>query len=373
MAARTLSNSMEMVFTTIALYFWPIPGVIDTAASDHWIKNYRISLILASIACIMRPTNGLIWLFLGINLIWTSSKKISVISNAIAVCTVVISLNCLVDTYLYNNNHLVFTPYTFFKVNVVNNISLFYGVHTWHWYLSQGIPVIFTTFIPFIAYGLYRIYHFKVLFQRMKSLLYLVVWVVFVYSLLPHKEFRFIFPIVPIVLIIAAYGIQQMPTKWRSRSILFLIVTQIPMALYLSLWHQRGVMDVMLSIRNEAKQNPNMSVGIIMPCHSTPWYSIVHENLDMWFLTCEPPLSGTDELDEADQFYADPLQFIKAHKEEQQATHLVLFDNLVPVIGEYLESQGYRECQRFFNSHFHDDSRRRGDVLVLCKTIDSKK
>lgn len=374
MAARTLSNSMEMVFTIVALCFWPLPGVIDTTANNHWIKHYRISLFLASMACIMRPTNGLIWLFLGTHLILTSGKKLTVILNAAALCFLVVAINCLIDTRIYRHGwsgQIVFTPYLFFKVNVVNSVSLFYGVHTWHWYLTQGLPVIFTTFIPFIAYGLYRIYNFKYLFQRTRSLLYLVAWIIFVYSLLPHKEFRFIFPIVPILLIISAYGLQQMKSpKWRFRSVLFLIITQIPMAVYLSVWHQRGVMDVMLWIRSEARQNNDMSVGVLMPCHSTPWYSVVHENIPMWFLTCEPPLITTDELDEADRFYVNPLEFIKTHQQDRQwpTTHLVLFDNLMPKIGDYLETQGFKECQRFFNSHFHDDFRRRGDVLVLCKT-----
>lgn len=82
MAARTLSNSMEMVFTIVALNYWPLPGVTDLNEKG-WLKNYRISLILASIACVMRPTNGLIWLFLGVDLIRAAkSNRIKVILNA---------------------------------------------------------------------------------------------------------------------------------------------------------------------------------------------------------------------------------------------------------------------------------------------------
>ncbi|CAO0799928.1 unnamed protein product [Mucor circinelloides] len=138
------------------------------------------------------------------------------------------------------------------------------------------------------------------------------------------------------------------------------------MALYTSIWHQRGVMDVMLWIRSlPAKAT---TVGVLMPCHSTPWYSIVHSDTPMWFLTCEPPLTETNELDEADQFYADPTEFLRSHQQDRiwPTTHLLLFDNLIPEIRDYLNDQGYRECRRFFNSHFHDDRRRRGDVVVFC-------
>ncbi|KAG1086988.1 hypothetical protein G6F42_020782 [Rhizopus arrhizus] len=299
-----------------------------------WVKRYRISLVFASIACVMRPTNGLIWLFLGIQLLLCSSSKFKVASNALLICTLVIALDVVVDTRLYNQSwtnfiqHLVFTPYLFFKINVVNNISLLYGVHTWHWYVSQGIPFIFTTFLPFIGFGFYRIYTTP-MFNRIKSLLYLSIWVVIVYSLLPHKEFRFIFPIVPLILMIAAYGIQQVgSTRWRKRIMLFLVVTQIPMALYTSIWHQRGVMDVMLWIRSlPAKAT---TVGVLMPCHSTPWYSIVHSDTPMWFLTCEPPLTETNELDEADQFYADPTEFLRSHQQDRiwPTTHLLLLQRM---------------------------------------------
>lgn len=82
MAARTLSNSMEMVFTMIALNYWPLPGVVNFQ-EKNWLKHYRISLVLASIACVMRPTNGLIWLFLGLDLILAAkNNRIKVIFNA---------------------------------------------------------------------------------------------------------------------------------------------------------------------------------------------------------------------------------------------------------------------------------------------------
>jgi phosphatidylinositol glycan class B len=264
------------------------------------------------------------------------------------------------DTWLYNDSWtgLIFTPILFFKVNVVNNISLFYGVHTWHWYISQGIPFMMTTMSPLLVYGFYAIWNHPAIYHRAQSLLQLSVWIIVVYSLLPHKEFRFLFPIMPILLIMCAYGLSQLNSRWRKLAVWLLIGTQLPMALYTSLWHQRGVMDVMWWLRDQ----PVSSVGFLMPCHSTPWYSVLHKSTPMWFLTCEPPLD--DRVDEADQFYQNPITYLEQHK--KQTSHLVLFDNLYTQLNGYLKEQGFTECQRFFNSHFHDDTRRRGDVVVLC-------
>lgn len=359
MAARTLSNSVEMVFTMLALNFWPLMK----EQRIGWLARYRIALLFASIACIMRPTNVLIWLFLGLYLIITSHRKqITIILNAVVIGTLVLAANAWLDTRLYDSSKWVLTPWTFFQINVVHNISLFYGAHTWHWYLTQGLPVIFTTMLPMMLYGIYCMS--SDVKQRMRPLLMMTVWIVAIYSLLPHKEFRFMFPIVPVLLMTVAYGLQQLQPRSRVRVMWALVLTQLPMALYLSLWHQRGVIDVMKWLKTQEG-----SIGVLMPCHSTPWYSIIHQERPMWFLTCEPPLTADPSYqDEADRFYMDPSQFLEQEQPERiyQSKHLVLFDSLVPRISGYLESHGFKECQRFFNSHFHDDARRRGDVVVYC-------
>ncbi|KAI7852461.1 Alg9-like mannosyltransferase family-domain-containing protein [Circinella umbellata] len=379
-AARTLSNTVETMFTVIALNYWP--------SNVYWCnflfniphtRNYRISLLWASLACVMRPTNALIWIFSGLQLAARfSGRRIAVLLNAAIIVAIILTANIALDTFIYskelNVEKLVLTPINFFKINVLQSISLIYGVHPWHWYISQGVPVILTTMLPFALYG-YRCTPDKA--KDARSLGHLIIWVLGAYSLLSHKEFRFIFPVVPLMLIFVANGLSNIPTRWRKLSAIALMVTQVPMALYLSLWHQRGVTDVMLWIREQANNSSVHSVGVLMPCHSTPWQSVVHRSdVDMWFLTCEPPLHSNEEeyIDEADRFYASPALFLEkeiGQPERPWPTHLVLFENLLEMdnakIKEMLTKSGYRECARFFNSHFHDDWRRRGDVLVYCR------
>ncbi|KAF8976150.1 glycosylphosphatidylinositol anchor biosynthesis, partial [Entomortierella lignicola] len=164
--------------------------------------------------------------------------------------------------------------------------------------------------------------------------------------------------------------------------VVILIFVNAVMAWYTTLVHQRGVVDVMNWIREEARIGHIQSVGFIMPCHSTPWLSSTHirdsEPVNMWFVTCEPPLNNVEAAtykDESDIFYEDPVSFMNERTEglinhnRHKDTHLVFFEDLIRSWSEmspWLEKQGYHECTRFFNSHFHDDSRRRGDVLVYC-------
>ncbi|CAO3680825.1 unnamed protein product [Umbelopsis ramanniana] len=398
MAARTLSNSLEMVLTVIALNYWPIDGTV-AYANGAWIRDFRISLAWAALACIIRPTNALIWAFLGLHLIFKARSHINaIIANTAAILLVAVALSTIVDTWCYDG-HLgnlfsepVFTPGKFFELNVVSAISIFYGIHSWHWYLSQGIPVVLVCLLPTFLFGWYRIGKDPELNNKVRSLKYVTVWTVAVYSLLSHKEFRFIYPIVPIMHIFAAYGLSQMPPTWRKWAVLSTMAINISMGVYTTTTHQRGVMDAVNYIRNEAQElnrvytNYNMEVAFLMPCHSTPWQSVIHDkNVDAWFLTCEPPLrtSSSSYQDEADKFYANPSQFITekvlSTSSKSSPNYVVVFDSLLEMpdqggngtVGSLLQDQGhYTECARFFNSHFHDDWRRTGDVVVLCHEAD---
>ncbi|KAI8093719.1 Alg9-like mannosyltransferase family-domain-containing protein [Halteromyces radiatus] len=382
MSARTLSNSMETVLTIIAMKDWPFPSMVDINGSS-WIGNYRKSLLWASLACITRPTNALIWVFLGLQLLYYSSRRYLVLMNAGLIVSLVLMINIGLDTVLYKggfdalqHGDIVFVPWTFIKTNVLESISVFYGAHPFHWYLSQGLPLMLLTYLPLTAIGM--IYNNK---KGSRNLIYLVMWVVGVYSFLSHKEFRFIYPIFPLLLMFTAHGLSVVWNKssrrWRWILIAILWIPQCIFALYVSLWHQRGVMDVMVWL---GEQTPSSSsIGFLMPCHSTPWHSVMHqpEKKDiMWFLTCEPPILNDNNkttadvyMDQADIFYQDPVTFLSKDMPYSWPDYLVMFDPLLQEPGIktlLLQNKGYTVCQRFFNSHVHWDHRRKGDVIVLC-------
>ena len=63
---RTFSNSIETTFTTIALYFWPFEYRDDPAKTFQHKSSLFLSLLLAGISCILRPTSAIMWSFLGI-------------------------------------------------------------------------------------------------------------------------------------------------------------------------------------------------------------------------------------------------------------------------------------------------------------------
>ena len=121
--------------------------------------------------------------------------------------------------------------------------------------------------------------------------------------------------------------------------------------------------------------------GFLMPCHSTPWRSqFVYPGLRAWALGCEPPIdlpAGSAERDsyrdEADRFYDNPLLFLQTEintRERPWPRYIVGFEGIGDILKAYYEGAagmpGFKVMERWrgYNSHWHDDPRRRGDVVV---------
>lgn len=240
-------------------------------------------------------------------------------------------------------------------------------------------------------------------------------------SLISHKEVRFLYPILPFLHILSAHSLSAfLPPHARPsrRAIVgLLLLINIAIAGYASQVHQRGVVDVLHYIRHKHESRNslvtyttftppaavlNTTVGFLMPCHSTPWRShLIYPEINAWALTCEPPidvpLDQRDKyLDEADEFYINPgprrwlrdnmehlntitssgsrsAQFLAAQDPKFRVKYrrpwpqnLVFFAALEDELKQMLRETRYKECWRTFNSHFHDDSRRVGDVIVWC-------
>jgi phosphatidylinositol glycan class B len=162
-----------------------------------------------------------------------------------------------------------------------------------------------------------------------RLLLKLVAGTIGVYSLIGHKEWRFLMPILPLLYILtAAYLTRSTPSSTTSsfasstsaspiypssaryhlppilcsffpqstirlpnpKILCILILLPLPFLTYLTLYHGAAQHSVITSY---LRHDPSVSsFGVLMPCHSIPWQSHLHrEALDResWFLTCEPP------------------------------------------------------------------------------------
>ncbi|XP_065861943.1 mannosyltransferase APTG1 isoform X2 [Euphorbia lathyris] len=372
---RTLSNSLETVLTLMGLYYWPSmresPGKMPPV-SRKW------GLVIAALACAIRPTSAIIWVYVGLlELLLTHDRMKFIFLEVVPIGALVLGLSCLLDYMMYGSWILV--PLNFLKFNFLSSGGDYYGTHKWHWYFSQGFTIMIFTFLPFSLAG-------SIKSERWK-LSGLIAWVLVLYSILGHKEFRFVLPVLPIALILSGYALAMMArlgspdvnrkassnnlTKWPPKlrfAVIFLLATNIPMALYMSLVHQRGTEDVMIYLSKEAHNEKVKSILFLMPCHATPYYSTLHRHLPMRFLDCSPS-EEKGILDESDRFMMDPVSFTsELAKTWSRPSHVVLFDSEERVLKDLLISYSFREIKRFFHAHFKVDRDLQASVVVYAYT-----
>ncbi|KAK9471972.1 Alg9-like mannosyltransferase family-domain-containing protein [Dipodascopsis tothii] len=371
MAVRTFSNSLETTLFACALCWWP-----DAAGRGRLAP----ALTLAALACVLRPTNVLAWIYLGGALVARTITRggaaagARVAVTAAAIGGAVVLANTVLDMWYYRG--LVFPLWNFLQFNVIESLSSFYGTSSTLFYAVVALPLMLIVFLPWAVHGW--------ALAAGDDAARAAVFVVAVYSLIQHKEVRFVYPLLPVLHVYAARSIEVLNAARRRvprRAVFALaLAVHVPLALYASLVHQRGVVDVAEYVHRAVPAHG--SVFFLMPCHSTPWQSHFHRrDIDIRFLTCEPPIGLKEPersvyRDEADEFYDAPSEFLAARFSaappaiglvQPWPTHLIFFAALEPTIGPQLAGR-YTECARFFNSHVHDDPRRRGDVLVYCAT-----
>jgi GPI mannosyltransferase 3 len=215
------------------------------------------------------------------------------------VCFSVITITSvfIIDSFYYGRP--TFTPLSFLQINL-SQVSQFYGKQIWHYYIFQALPILCATALPWVIDGFWS--SLRTGGTSLFQLASLTCWTVAVYSLISHKEWRFLHPILPILHLFAAKSIVDRRNSrpsldgWLSmRSLaISMILLQIPISLYLTLVHGRAQIAVSLFLR-QLPDSEIKSLGLLMPCHSIPTHSYLHKphlaiGNRLWSLTCDPPL-----------------------------------------------------------------------------------
>lgn len=345
----------------------------------------------------------------------------------------VLVISLLADRAFYGSWTL--PPFRFLYFNIAQSLAVFYGRNDWHYYLSQGYPLLLTTALPFTLAGLVSALTSAPLEGSKRDqapirrqLAVVCITMPAILSLISHKEVRFIYPLLPSLHVLAAPALQKFfgpamssaSGSHRPRRLLlvFLLLANFVVSYYTATSHASGALNVLDFLRRQNERvsakfdthdsfAKEITVGFLMPCHSTPWRShLVFPSIDAWALSCEPPvnLNATQRAayaDEADQFYADPPNFLRTHMvgglrhfphtpsyqaknpisakdpsispsesttipKHHWPDYLIFFAHLEPTMNSLLRASSYAECYRTWNTAWHDDWRRRGDVVVWC-------
>ena len=251
----------------------------------------------------------------------------------------------VVDSAYYGQ--LTVTAYTFLKVNLMDGIAENYGTHPWHWYVTVGAAVPLFTYVPFVVVGVW------VVARKHRAVAGVVLPMVggslAVLSMSPHKEYRFLLPIMPALVLLTAYAFEGIPLRRGRAMLVMAIALQVPVAVYTSQWHQSAPLATVDYLRNEGAK----SVDFWLDCHLTPFHSHFHKsNTELHFLDCSPlyPPPSSPET-EVSRFFQHPetesLQRLAAYAPE----FVVLWSPIAHQAAPALLSQNYTLVQSFFHAH----------------------
>ncbi|KAK7969850.1 GPI mannosyltransferase [Apiospora saccharicola] len=447
-STRTFSNTMEAALTIAALYYFPWdllgvekkvkekdkPAVLGTLGAVNrqastfkmpcyeYILTYkpicslRLSIILAALAVILRPTNAVIWAAIGIVVLTgftaegespLDTRTYFIIIREVLLCgSLVLGLSLVADYQLYA-------------------LAVFYGQNDGHYYLSQGIPLSFTTIAPFAVMGMFNAASESFSGSLMtkntrKALGFTSTAMTSALSLVSHKEVRFLYPLVPILHVLAAPYITSFfttitaggipsssgPIGVKRKPLLVAgLLVNLVIGSYLSYFHAAAPIQVMDYLRGEferlhpdnatlaepygrynATSEPlELFALFLTPCHTTPWRShLVYPALRARELTCEPPLHtepGSPEraayIDEGWRFERDKTSFMStelwpSEGGEELPRYIIGFEGIEDALMEYFGPKGpgakkevtLAKTWAQWNGLFTDDDRKAGELRV---------
>lgn len=365
-ATRTLINAVETVCTVVALSMFPWrDGQGARGIEFLWIVG---------LLCMARPTAAIVWAPLCAYHVCTSGGakggRTALLRRYAAICFACFAISVSIDSCCYGT--LVITPWEFFRANVLAGAGGAYGEQPAFWYVYAGLPVLLGLYCVPLAFAVWRIIRRPARYHRESVMLAIVAWTLTVYSLLPHKEFRFVLPLLPMLIAIASITgrAHHRPrirlTEFARKGVLALFVcSNLAPGLYFSLIHQRGTLDATSLLRDELSRARASTAAptdtlILTPCHATPLYSHLHVNASVRFLTCEPNRDGAEDYaDEADRFFANPASWLddryyygvaEGRVAALPPTYVMVFDNVAAKITRFLDA--YELIARVFHAHF---------------------
>lgn len=307
---RTYSNSIETVLLMC--------GIALLRSKNT--TNHSWAYVLGGMSVAIRFTSLAAWIPLGLLFSFKLSpsfkSRLVYLFNPCATYGLAgLGISLLVDRCFYG--FWTIPLLANLQFNVIEGMGALYGSHPFHWYVTAGIPAITGLMLPVLIFGLIR--------SKNNYMWAVILPYIFLHSISPHKEFRFLLPILPLLCIISGTTLAEemnlvaFPARKLIRAILIatFVIANLIAFLYLGLIHQRGPMDVNHAIIRRIQQlgHTDVSVHYLMDCHSTPLYSHLHVregvHVQAWYLDCSPSCraSETQECESA-LFSRDPLEFV---------------------------------------------------------------
>jgi hypothetical protein len=191
---RCFSNSVETILHLII--FWHFLEI-----KNRFDKHLAIIAFLISVAFVIRNTAPIGWIPLVIYKIIKDRSLINFIIAFILVVIPTLSVLILIDSVYYGE--LTITAWNFVKINVLENRSAEFGISSPCEFVLDHIPKSLNYLTDIVYIGL--IYYMFLCIKKRQFPLIIVFmsFYLVVISNIPHKEDRFMLPVMPYLFIMA--------------------------------------------------------------------------------------------------------------------------------------------------------------------------
>ncbi|CAI2331394.1 unnamed protein product [Caenorhabditis sp. 36 PRJEB53466] len=217
---------------------------------------------------------------------------------------------------------------------------------SWYWYLVSGIPAVLTVQAIAIIIGLLG----PNIFRPTLLPFFATAFYITVHSLLPHKEQRFLLPVIPLLCIYAGGAFQNLK-KWQGSAVAVMIAVNVGVTIFTSRYHQVGPFTAPRRIMEEWRgPHGKLSVAALMPCYSLPGHAFWHDELEtLRLLDCSPDLDNLrapTELDESDQFHANATKWLieKFSLEHRSYQRVLMYEKMYESSRQWFEQNGWHQC-----------------------------
>ncbi|MBN2347878.1 MAG: hypothetical protein JXJ22_03520 [Bacteroidales bacterium] len=223
------NSRVKKAYYLLSYFLWFIPFISVRFSSETWsglLFLYALSLFMSNIKNDLKPillglVFGLSFLFrfqivfamAGFVLWLIVVHKINIyfLLKLFMGFVVIVFSGFILDYWFYGE--MVFTPWNYFNINILENAASGFGTSPWYFYLVNlirypgyfiGIPLILSILVLLIA-------------EWRNLYLWCLVFFILAHSLVSHKEERFIFPMVYLFPVILISGYVQMREIVKSR------------------------------------------------------------------------------------------------------------------------------------------------------------
>ena len=123
----------------------------------------------------------------------------------------IVFLSVVVDSYYYGEFPVI-TSLNFMRVNLSEGLSKYYGSFPFHFYIFGVIPLFFTAALPAVIFGYYSYIRDKLMISKdqIPYVAILCLFYILIFSLIAHKEVRFMLPIIPFSALMAGYALKNL-------------------------------------------------------------------------------------------------------------------------------------------------------------------